>query len=109
MKVIRSRVKPPAASASRMASSMGRPSTGTSVFGTSSVRCLSRLPRPAPMMTARLTRWSATLLADADQERAELVLVGRADRALAATGEEVEAGQAAVRIARVLLRRDARR
>src|SRR5262245_26160637 len=47
-------VKPAAPSASSTHSSIGRPITGTMVFGTSSVRCSSRLPRPAPMITGRM-------------------------------------------------------
>src|SRR6185369_8491908 len=52
MKITSLRWKPPAASASRMLSSIGRPRMGTSVLGISSVRWRRRLPRPAPMMMA---------------------------------------------------------
>src|SRR5690606_16291266 len=43
------RPKPAADSASKIQSSIGRPSTSTSVFGTSFVRCSRRLPRPVPI------------------------------------------------------------
>src|SRR5512146_735534 len=55
---------PPAASASRMPSSIGRPRMGTRVFGISSVRWRRREPRPAPMMMA----FTAALLARPRQE-----------------------------------------
>src|SRR5688572_863492 len=48
------REKPPPSRASRIQSSIGRPMTGTSVLGTSSVRGPSREPRPAPMMIGRI-------------------------------------------------------
>src|ERR1700722_18988467 len=48
------RAKPPAPSASRIHSSIGRPMTGTSALGTSSVSGPRRLPRPAPITMGRM-------------------------------------------------------
>src|SRR3984957_13026423 len=45
---------PATESASRIHSSMGRPITGTSALGISSVSGPSRLPRPAPMTMGRM-------------------------------------------------------
>src|ERR1700758_222887 len=48
------RVKPAAPRASRIHSSIGRPITGTSALGMSSVSGPRRLPRPAPMTMGRM-------------------------------------------------------
>src|SRR5271168_4162326 len=54
MKTTSFRENPPAASASRIHSSMGRPMTGTSALGISSVSGPRRLPRPAPITMGRM-------------------------------------------------------
>src|SRR5882672_3532493 len=54
MKSTSLRANPAAPSASRIQSSMGRPITGTSALGTSSVSGPRRLPRPAPITMGRM-------------------------------------------------------
>src|SRR5580704_17729612 len=48
------RANPPAPSATRIQSSMGRPMTVASALGTSSVSGPRRLPRPAPITMGRI-------------------------------------------------------
>src|SRR5215472_15235493 len=73
MKTTSLRVKPPAARESRIQSSIGRPITSTSVFGTSAVLGPRRLPRPAPIKMGRIApeNISAVPGREAEAEEAE--------------------------------------